>query len=79
MPGRAWLEMTVDAATPTAVRATGQRAVFHPHGLAGHLYWWSVAPFHGSVFGGMARNITRAAEREAKVGAGERDARRDAA
>jgi hypothetical protein len=42
-----------------------QRAVFVPHGLAGHLYWWSVAPFHGIVFGGMVRNITRTAERAA--------------
>lgn len=39
-----------------------QRAVFHPHGLAGQLYWWSVYPFHGIVFGGMQRNIARAAE-----------------
>jgi hypothetical protein len=40
-----------------------QRAVFVPHGLPGYLYWWSVAPFHGIVFGGMVRNITRTAER----------------
>jgi hypothetical protein len=40
-----------------------QRAVFLPRGLAGHLYWWAVAPFHGLVFGGMVRNITRTAER----------------
>ncbi|MEU9375086.1 SDR family oxidoreductase [Streptomyces sp. NPDC048255] len=39
-----------------------QRALFHPHGLLGHLYWWSVSPFHAVVFGGMARNIARAAE-----------------
>jgi hypothetical protein len=38
-----------------------QRALFHPRGLPGHLYWWSVSPFHAVVFGGMARNITRAA------------------
>jgi len=38
-----------------------QRALFHPRGLAGELYWWSVAPFHGVVFGGMQRNIARAA------------------
>ena len=25
-------------------------------------YWWAVAPFHGIVFGSMARNIARAAE-----------------
>ena len=39
-----------------------QRAIFHPRGLLGHLYWWAVAPFHGIVFGGMARNIAAAAE-----------------
>lgn len=46
---------------PPAVFA--QRALFHPRGLLGQLYWWSVAPFHGVVFGGMQRNIARAAER----------------
>jgi uncharacterized protein YbjT (DUF2867 family) len=61
VPGRAWLEMVVLPA-PGGSRY-GQRAVFIPRGLAGHLYWWSVAPFHGIVFGGMVRNITRTAER----------------
>jgi uncharacterized protein YbjT (DUF2867 family) len=61
VPGRAWLEMTV---SPEAGGSRyGQRAVFIPRGLAGHLYWWSVAPFHGVVFGEMVRNITRTAER----------------
>ncbi|MEU2791959.1 SDR family oxidoreductase [Streptomyces sp. NPDC007100] len=60
LPGLAWLELAVarDAAGRTVYR---QRAVFHPHGLAGHAYWWSVAPFHALVFGGMARNIAAAA------------------
>jgi uncharacterized protein YbjT (DUF2867 family) len=62
VPGRAWLEMTVapDAAAGSRYR---QRAVFLPRGLAGHVYWWAVAPFHGLVFGGMVRNIARTAER----------------
>ncbi|MGW6943108.1 SDR family oxidoreductase [Streptomyces xanthophaeus] len=60
------------AAAPAGDTGTGrpaggaryrQRALFHPHGLLGHLYWWSVSPFHALVFGGMARNIARAAER----------------
>lgn len=42
-----------------------QRAVFLPRGLAGHAYWGAVAPFHAVVFGGMARNIARGAERAA--------------
>ncbi|HZN71252.1 MAG TPA: DUF2867 domain-containing protein [Micromonosporaceae bacterium] len=41
-----------------------QRAVFLPRGLAGHAYWAAVWPFHAVVFGGMARNIARTAERE---------------
>jgi uncharacterized protein YbjT (DUF2867 family) len=61
LPGAAWLELRVERTE----RGTEfvQRALFHPRGLAGHLYWWSVAPFHGIVFGGMARNITGAAAR----------------
>jgi hypothetical protein len=35
------------------------------HGLLGHVYWWVISPFHGVVFGGMKRNIARAAETEA--------------
>ncbi|MFG2820820.1 SDR family oxidoreductase [Kitasatospora sp. NPDC048365] len=57
LPGLAWLELSV---TPDGNGGTHyrQRALFHPHGLAGHAYWWSVAPFHTFVFGDMARNIT---------------------
>jgi uncharacterized protein YbjT (DUF2867 family) len=61
VPGLAWLELTI--AEDDAVTTYRQRAVFHPRGLLGHLYWWSVAPFHGVVFGGMLRNIAAAAER----------------
>jgi hypothetical protein len=61
LPGAAWLELRVERTD----RGTEfvQRALVHPRGLAGHLYWWSVAPFHGIVFGGMARNITGTAAR----------------
>ncbi|MEV5537871.1 SDR family oxidoreductase [Saccharopolyspora shandongensis] len=64
VPGRAWLEMSVESGG-TAGSCYRQRAVFIPRGLLGHAYWWAVAPFHGLVFGGMARNITSAAERTA--------------
>jgi uncharacterized protein YbjT (DUF2867 family) len=62
LPGPAWLEMRAgtDASGRTRYR---QRAVFHPRGLLGHAYWWSISPFHSAVFGGMARNIARAASR----------------
>jgi len=61
LPGLAWLELIIDSDDQgrTVFR---QRALFHPRGLAGHLYWKSISPFHGLVFGGMQRNIARAAE-----------------
>ena len=61
VPGAAWLELAVEEREGRTV--FHQRAVFSPRGLAGQAYWWSVAPFHGIVFGGMMRNITGAAER----------------
>ena len=57
LPGLAWLELRVD--TDDAGTRYTQRAIFHPRGLAGQLYWWSLKPFHGLVFGSMARNIIR--------------------
>ncbi|WP_017538473.1 SDR family oxidoreductase [Nocardiopsis halophila] len=66
LPGLAWLELGTEVRDGrTRYR---QRALFHPRGLAGQLYWWSVRPFHGIVFGSMARNIVRAAEREPRTG-----------
>jgi uncharacterized protein YbjT (DUF2867 family) len=66
LPGLAWLEFHVERAgegadPPTRTRLR-QKATFHPLGLAGQLYWWSVSPFHGVVFGSMVRNITKTAE-----------------
>jgi uncharacterized protein YbjT (DUF2867 family) len=59
VPGRAWLEME---ATPDADGSIyRQRAVFFPRGLGGRLYWWSILPFHGIIFNGMANRITAAA------------------
>ncbi|UXY34083.1 SDR family oxidoreductase [Streptomyces albidocamelliae] len=60
LPGLAWLEMYAEPDGKGRSRYR-QRALFHPHGLLGHAYWWSVSPFHALVFGGMARNIARAA------------------
>jgi hypothetical protein len=63
LPGLAWLELSIiDADPDDDVTVFHQRALFHPRGVAGHLYWWVVWPFHGIVFGSMQRNIARAAE-----------------
>ncbi|MDB1089847.1 SDR family oxidoreductase [Streptomyces sp. ACA25] len=61
LPGAAWFELSVERGPANGVRYR-QRALFHPRGLLGQLYWWGVSPFHALVFGGMARNLARRAE-----------------
>ncbi|MFI6344136.1 SDR family oxidoreductase [Streptomyces sp. NPDC050560] len=70
LPGLAWLEMRVETEDTGAGGGGGrsryrQRALFHPRGLSGHMYWWAISPFHTVVFGGMARNIAAAAAKSA--------------
>jgi uncharacterized protein YbjT (DUF2867 family) len=62
LPGLAWLEFHVEHDGGDGATVLRQRATFAPHGLAGHLYWWAIAGFHGLVFGGMIRGLTRTAE-----------------
>ena len=61
LPGLAWLELHVSPGEHGGSHFR-QRALFHPRGAAGLAYWWGVKPFHGIVFGGMQRNIAKAAE-----------------
>ena len=67
LPGLAWLELAVRPELD-GTSTLRQVATFHPHGLAGQLYWWAVAPFHGIVFGGMQRGMRAEAERLAQAG-----------
>ena len=56
LPGRAWLEYEVETGenNQTQIRQT---AIFDPVGLIGLIYWYSVAPLHFFVFGGMLKAI----------------------
>jgi len=61
VPGRAWLEFTVDPLTKTTARIQ-QVARFEPSGVLGRLYWYALLPAHAIIFSGMLRRIgTRAA------------------
>ncbi|MBK5239413.1 MAG: DUF2867 domain-containing protein [Actinomycetales bacterium] len=40
---------------------TERRATRYPATLSGRLYWFSILPFHGIIFNGMAKSITAAA------------------
>ena len=66
LPGRAWLELRAVPLGEASASRYEQRAIFLPKGLAGFLYWNGVAPAHSFVFGGMADNIARAAERRGR-------------
>ena len=57
LPGDAWLEFRIDDSREAPYLV--QTATFKPSGWFGKLYWYSVAPFHDFVFGGMIRNIER--------------------
>lgn len=53
LPGEAWLEFKVVGDELV------QTATFRPLGLWGRLYWYSVLPFHGLIFRGMLRKLTK--------------------
>ena len=60
LPGRAWLQFEVSEKDGrTELRQT---AMFDPVGLAGLLYWYSLFPAHGLVFGRMIEAIGVRAE-----------------
>lgn len=71
LPGRAWLELRAEPApgiegAEPRTSVYRQRALFHPKGLAGHVYWACVTPFHGIVFGSMVRRIAARAEHDGR-------------
>lgn len=57
LPGEAWLEFQVKEKHGTWTLT--QTATFRPLGLWGRMYWYSLLPFHLSIFPRMAGNIAR--------------------
>ncbi len=53
LPGEAWLEFKV------VQDKLIQTATFRPLGLLGRMYWYAVLPFHGLIFKGMIRQLTK--------------------
>lgn len=64
LPGLAWLEFRVYP-LPNGQTLLVQQALFHPHGLFGHAYWWAVAVMHGVVFPSMAKKLAGKGSRKA--------------
>ncbi|MEQ9443618.1 MAG: SDR family oxidoreductase [Cyclobacteriaceae bacterium] len=65
LPGEAWLEFKVVAEDGQSYLL--QNATFRPQGLAGRLYWWSVWPFHGFIFPGMAKRVICFEEKQREI------------
>lgn len=58
LPGEAWLEWRID--TEEGRTRVRQRALFHPRGLLGRLYWYALVPFHVLIFKRMCHKIVAA-------------------
>jgi uncharacterized protein YbjT (DUF2867 family) len=53
LPGEAWLEFKI------IDKKLLQTATFRPLGLMGRLYWFAVYPFHGIIFKGMIKKLSK--------------------
>jgi uncharacterized protein YbjT (DUF2867 family) len=58
VPGEAWLEFDVQP------EQLVQTAHFHPKGLWGRLYWYSVLPLHHFVFSNLAKTVVNTATKK---------------
>jgi uncharacterized protein YbjT (DUF2867 family) len=54
LPGEAWLEFRIKD------NVLYQTATFRPLGLWGRIYWYTMLPFHGFIFHGMIKRISKA-------------------
>lgn len=64
LPGEAALEFEVEPGADCGSTLV-TTARFHPRGLLGMLYWYSVIPFHNAIFTRMPRAMVRRAEERA--------------
>jgi uncharacterized protein YbjT (DUF2867 family)/uncharacterized protein YndB with AHSA1/START domain len=59
LPGEAWLEWRVEPDGSGSV--LHQRALFHPRGLFGRVYWYALVPFHVLIFRRLCGRLADAA------------------
>jgi uncharacterized protein YbjT (DUF2867 family) len=64
LPGEAWLQFNVETTDDNKSKLT-QTAFYEPKGLWGLIYWYSVYPLHGIIFGGMIKSIKKVVEKKA--------------
>ncbi len=59
LPGIGWLELAVRPREDRVVYT--QRVLFHPRGLLGHVFWWSVLPIREVVLDALKHHVARSA------------------
>ena len=62
LPGRAWLEFTVEELGERSL--IRQTAIFDPIGVAGLMYWYALYPVHKLMFGKMLNAIAASCQDE---------------
>jgi uncharacterized protein YbjT (DUF2867 family) len=60
VPGEAWLEWRVTADGDSTV--LHQLARFHPRGVAGRAYWWTLIPIHKVIWNQLCERLATIAE-----------------
>ncbi len=63
VPGRAWLQFSVQPGPENNTSILSQVAFFDPHGLWGFLYWYLLYPIHMIIFSRMIRAVGKRAEK----------------
>lgn len=63
VPGRAWLEWAIEPADDGRTAIT-QRAIYHPLGAWGRVYWWVLVPFHRVIFPNILTRLVAEARAE---------------
>ena len=72
MFGPGWLEFEAQPQPDGSTRLL-QTAFYAPRGFLGHVYWYSLVPFHAFVFSGLIDQIVRHAEASSSARTESRD------
>jgi len=55
-PGRAFLEFVLNPLSGGRTEII-QKSIYHPNGVAGFIYWYSLLPAHNRIFKGMLKGV----------------------
>jgi hypothetical protein len=72
MFGPGWLEFEAQPQPDGSTRLL-QTAFYVPRGFLGHVYWYSLVPFHAFIFSGLIDQIIRRAETSQRASADSRE------